>query len=316
MKRRNVLGSALCAALPVAAQKRPRIAYIAERGGPNEFEQNFLSGLRERGWNDGAQVNIDFRWSGGDAQRARANAAELLALSPDLVVTSDGASLRTMRSLNAAVPIVHPAMGDAIASGYASSLSNPDRNITGITVLATELGPKRVELLKEALPGLRKIGVITNAVRPPQYGSDTRTAAATLGLDPLDMRLTLPDGVEAGIAAAARGGVQALIVVSDTSTITYRQPLCDAALRHRMPTMFANRTYMRAGGLMSYGPDLEASFHRAAYFVDRILKGAKIADLPIEQPTTFQMVVNLKVSKALGVVFPRSTMLRTTEVIE
>ncbi len=316
MKRRTILGGALGAAFSASAQKRARIAYIAERGGPNEFEQKFLAGLRERGWNDGAQIGIDFRWSGGNMQRLQSIAAEALALAPDVVVVTDRTSMQMVRSLNASMPIVHPAMGDPIASGYASSLANPDRNVTGVSVLATELGPKRVELLKEALPGLHRVGVVVNAVRSPAFGADTRKGASALGLDVHDTRLTMPEGIDVGIAAAARDGAQALVVVSDTSTITYRQPICDAALRHKLPTMFANRTYMRVGGLMSYGPDLEGAFHRAAYFVDRILKGAKPGELPIEQPMTFQMVISLKTAKALGMSFPQSMLLRATEVIE
>ena len=311
--------AALLSVFSASAQPRnrpARIAYIAERGGPNEFEQSFLRGLRERGLVEGEHVVLDFRWSGGDLQRLQALAAEALAAAPVLVVTSDTASVRTVRALDKTIAIIHPSMGDPIARGYTSSLARPDGNITGVSVLATELGSKRVELLKEAVPGLRRMGVLFNAVRPSQYGAATGAAAEALGLTAVEMRLPMPDGIDPGIATAVRQGAQAIAVVSDTATITHRTALSDAALKHRIPAIYANRTYLRGGGLMSYGPDLEAGFHRAAYFVDRLLKGAKPADLPIEQPTTLQLVLNLRAAKALDFRFPQSLLLRADEVIQ
>jgi putative ABC transport system substrate-binding protein len=323
IRRRELLGgiaaSGLATSNPARAQPkgRPaRIAYLAERGGPNEFEQAFLRGLRERGWVDGEQVQIDFRWAGGDAQRLKTNVIEALAASPALAVVTDRASARAVQALDPGMAIVHPVMGDAIAAGYSGSLSRPDRNLTGVSALATELAGKRVELLKEAVPGLQRVGVLFNAVRPLEYGAGTRAAAQTLGLTPIDMLLAMPDGIDSGFAAAARQGVQAVVVVSDTSTITHRAPLCEAALKHRIPAIFANRTYLRAGGLMSYGPDLEGAFHRAAYYVDRILKGARPADLPIEQPTTILLVLNQRTAAAMGLRFPQPLLVRADEVIQ
>ncbi len=221
--RRSMVGGAatfLFALRPAGAQSRSRparIAYIAERGGPNEFEQSFLRGLRERGLVEGEQVVVDFRWSGGDLQRLQALAAEALAAAPALVVATDSASVRAVQALDSTMAVVHPAMGDPITAGYSGSLARPDSNVTGLSVLATELGPKRVELLKEAVPGLRRMGVLFNAVRSPQFGAGTRAAAEALGLTVVDMRLPMPDGIEPGFAAAVRQGVQAIVVVSDTS---------------------------------------------------------------------------------------------------
>lgn len=319
--RRSMMSgaAAFLSAFSASAQPRnhpARIAYIAERGGPNEFEQSFLRGLRERGLVEGKQVVVDFRWSGGDLTRLQVLAAEALAAAPVLVVTTDTASARAVRALDKTIAIVHPSMGDPIARGYTSSLARPDGNITGVSVLATELGSKRVELLKEAVPGLRRVGVLFNVVRLPQYGEGTRAAAEALGLTAVEMRLPMPDGIESGIATAVRQGVQAIAVVSDTATITYRTALGEAALKYRIPAIYANRTYLRGGGLMSYGPDLEAAFHRAAYFVDRLLKGAKPADLPIEQATTLQLVLNLRAAKVLDFRFPQSLLLRADELIQ
>jgi len=321
INRRAVLGgvaAVLCAADRAHAQSRirpARIAYLAERGAPNEFEQSFLRGLRERGLIEGEQLIIDFRWAGGDPLRLKVLAAEMLAAAPALVVATDGASVRAVQAIDNTIAIVHPVMGDPIAAGYSGSFSRPDRNVTGVSVLASELGPKRVELLKEAVPGLQRLGVLFNVVRQPRFGAATHAAAETLGLTAVEMRVAMPDGIEAGFETAVRQGVQAIVVVSDTSTITHRKPLADAALRHRLPAIYANRTYLRGGGLMSYGPDLEAAFHRAAYFVERILKGARPADLPIEQPQAIHLALNLRAAKALDFSFPSSLQLRADEFI-
>jgi putative ABC transport system substrate-binding protein len=165
------------------------------------------------------------------------------------------------------------------------------------------------------VPPLQRVGVLFNATRSPRFGAATREAAEAMGLGVVEMRLAMPDGIEPGVAAAVRQGVQAVVVVSDTSTITYRTALSDAALKHRIPTIFANRTYLRGGGLMSYGPDLEEAFRRAAYFVERLLKGARPVDLPIEQATTFQLVLNLRAASALDFRFPQSLLLRADDVI-
>ena len=190
--------------------------------------------------------------------------------------------------------------------------------MTGASVFAIELSAKRLELFKEAVPVLQRVGAVFNAARasPPSGFAATQAAGDVLGLKVLDMRMTMPDGISADFASAVRQGAQGMVLISDPTTISQRALLCDAALAHRLPAIFPNRTYLRAGGLMSYGPDLEAAFHRAAYFVDRILKGARPADLPIEQPTRFQLVVNLKMAKALGLTIPQAVLLRADEVIQ
>lgn len=321
MKRRTAISSILAAPLLVRAQpavRLARIGYLSARRGPNEFEQAFVRGMLERGLVEGTHFVIHYRWADGDAQRMQAMAAELVAGTPDVVVASDGGGSRMVRALNPAIPIVQPGMGDPIASGLTTSLSRPDGNVTGTTVFSVELGGKRLDLLKETLPSLQRVGMVFNSARTPVPLGVAATLAAgdALGLKVTDMRMALPDGIASGFASAARQGVQALVIVSDTATISHRQPLCDAAMAQRLPAMFSNRTYLRAGGLMSYGPDLEGAFHRAAYFVDRILKGTRPIDLPIEQPTRFELVVNLKVARSLGLTIPRSIMLRADEVIQ
>jgi len=311
--------SLLAAPLAVHAQRQSaaRVGYLSMRQGPNEFEQAFLRGLRERGWIEGSNLAVDFRWANDSMERLQEMVAELMATHPALVVTADFGR-QSVHQLNPAIPILHPLMADPIAAGVTTSLSHPDRNITGISVFGTELSQKRLEQFKRAIPGLLRVGAMINVNRERTFGNlaATHVAGKALGIEVMDIRVALPDGLMTGFAEAARLGAQGVVVVSDTSTISHRQALCDAALAHRMPTIFSNRAYLRGGGLMSYGPDLESAFHRAAYFVDRMLRGAKPADLPIEQPTDFRLVLNQRTANALSFAFPRALLMSADEVME
>jgi putative ABC transport system substrate-binding protein len=296
-----------------------RIGYISFRPGPNEFEQAFVRGLRERGWIEGQNLLIDFRWAAFDRERLQPLVNELLALRPALMVVPDGpGALGMIRAQNPAMPIVVPAFSDPVAQGYTTSLARPDGNATGISVFGTELASKRIELLKEAVPTLRRAAALYNAnAAPPTRGVQaSMTAAKELGIEVVEMPVRLPEGIDAAFAAAVRQGVQGVAVISSTATITYRAPLCELSLAHGLPTIFSNRAYLRTGGLMSYGPDLEGAFHRGAYFVDRILKGAKPAELPIEQPNTFHLVLRQRTARSLGLRFPQALLVRADEVLE
>ena len=243
----------------------------------------------------------------------------MVASHPEVVVIADSGFLRAIRSLNSQLPIVLPAMADPIASGITQSLARPDGNATGTAVFAIELSHKRLQLLKEAVPSLRRVGALFNAARrsnPPLGVAATVAAGKELGIEVFEMPVALPEGCEAAFGAAARQGIQGVSIVSDTATISYRSQLCDWAASYRMPTVFANRTYLRSGGFMSYGPNLEGAFHRGAYFVERILKGAKPADLPIEQATAFYLTLNMRTARAFNFSFPNSLLLRADEVIQ
>ena len=312
------LGAAPLASRAQQQGRMRRIAYPSLRPGPNEFEQAFVRGMRERGYVDGANVVIDFRWAGNDRRREEAMAAEVVASKPDVVLSPEGFGVRHIRASDPSLPIVIPSMADPIVSGFTRSISRPDGSVTGMALFVDELSGKRLELLKDSLPGLQRVGALFNAARPvvPTGFPATLAAGEALGVKVVAMRLALPEGIAGGFAAAMTQGVQGVVIISDTATITHRAPICDAALAHRLPTMFANRTYLRAGGLMSYGPDLEGAFHRAAYFVDRILKGTRVAGLPIERPTRFELSVSLKTAKALGIALPQSLLLRADDVID
>ena len=308
---------ALAPGLGQAQGRAARIGYISLRPGPNEFDQAFVRGLRERGWVEGQNLSIDFRWAAFDLPRVQSMVTELLALQPTLMLCAD-VGVGVVRRLNSPVPMVHPAFGDAIAGGFTTNLARPDGNVRGVSVLALELGAKRIELLKEAVPNLRRVGAFfTASNNPPTRSIEASMAAGKeLGLEVVEMPVQLPEGIDAAFAAATRQGVQGVAILSSLPTITYRAQLGELARKHRLATIFANRSYLRGGGLMSYGPDLEAAFHRAAYFADRILKGAKPADLPIEQPNTFQLVLNQGTARTIGLRFAQSLLLRADEVIE
>ena len=325
MRRRTLLRVAGTACMPAIAsspawaQARPaRIGYISFRPEPNEFDAALQRGLRERGWVEGQSLNIDFRWAAFDSQRVAAMVAELLALRPTLMVVADGSgALRMIRTANPAMPIVVPAFSDPIVQGTTTSLARPDGNATGISVFATELAAKRLELLKEAVPGLKRVAALYNAAAPAANGvAVSLNAGRELGLDVVEMPVRLPEGIDAAFATAARQGVQGVAMISSTATITHRLLLGERAQAHRLATIFSNRAYLKGGGLMSYGPDVEAAFHRSAYFIDRILKGATPADLPIEQTSTFQLVLNQRTARALGLRFAQSLLLRADELIE
>jgi putative ABC transport system substrate-binding protein len=317
-RRRTLLAmAALAVATPRAHGQSAavrRVGYTSTRPAPNEFEQAFQRGMRERGYVEGTHFVIDYRFSAFDPQAHEKSVAELVATKPDVIVWADGSGVRGVAQ--AGVPIVMPAMGDPVKSGLTSSLSRPDSNITGVAALTIELSHKRLEILKEALPGLQTVGAVYNARRQgvPQSVAATVDAGKALGIRIVDMRMGLPDEVDARFASAPAQGVQAVVIVSDTSTIAHRTALTQAAMKHRLPNIFANRTYIREAGLMSYGPDLEGAFHRASYFVDRLLKGARPGDLPIEQAQEFKLVVRRSAATTLGITIPQSMLLRA-EVI-
>jgi putative tryptophan/tyrosine transport system substrate-binding protein len=317
----NMLACLLCVPLAVAAQqagKTPRLGYLADRPGASEFDEAFLRGMRELGYVDGKNVVIEYRWAGGDAGRLQALAAELVAAKVDIIVTSGVPAAKAAKNATATIPIVMATSGDAVADGLVASFTRPGGNVTGLSLFTRELSRKRLDVFKEAVPGLERVGAVFNAQNPatmPQF-RETATAGDTLGLKLTPFDIRFPDGIEPAFAEAVHQNVQGVLIISDAATIAHRTQLGSAALKARLPTMFANKAYLQGGGLMSYGPDIVAMFHHAAYYVDRILKGAKPADLPVEQPTTFELVINLKTAKTLGLTIPQSLLLRADEVIQ
>ncbi len=317
----TVAGGLLAAPLAAGAQqpgKVPRIGYVMERSGPGAFDEAFLQGLRALGYVEGRNIMIEYRWAGTAAERLPALAAELVALKVDLIVTAGTPGTLAAKGATATIPIVMASSPNPVAAGLVASFARPGGNVTGQSVFAHELSAKRLELLKEAIPKLSRVGALYNAANPampPQF-RETEAAAKVLGLHVQPMEARIPDDLETIFAAAKKSGAGGVIILSDGSTIGHRSQIAAAAAKNRLPTMFANRAYLEGGGLMSYGPDISDAYRRAATYVDKILKGAKPADLPVEQPTKFELVINLKTAKALGLTIPPSLLQRADGLIE
>jgi putative ABC transport system substrate-binding protein len=298
--------------------KVPVIGYLIERPGPTAFDEAFRLGLRELGYAEGRNIVIEYRWADGKSERLPALAGELVRLKVDVILTSGTPGGLAAKSATSTIPIVLASGGDFVADGLVASLSRPGGNITGLSVFARELSAKRLEILKRAIPGMTRVAAAFNKLNPGTRAlfKETEAAATALGLKALPLDIQFPDGVEPAFAEAVGLRASAGVIISDGATIVHRAQLGSAALHHRLPTIFANKTYLENGGLMSYGPDIIDVWRRAATYVDKILKGAKPADLPVEQPTTYELVINLKTAKALGLTIPPSLLLRADQVIE
>jgi len=326
MKRRAfvVLVGSHVAAWSIAAQAQPgrrvpRIGYLMDRSGPpGVLDEGFLSGLRERGYVIGQNIAIDYRWTEGRTERLPALARELAAEQVDIIVVAGAESTKAAKMATGTIPIVMASSQDAVGDGLVASLGHPGANVTGRSVYAPELTPKRIEILNEMLAPLRRIGVLWNKQSAGGAGQlrEAEAAGRTLGIaiEPLDVRL--PDGIDEAMARAARVGAGAILIISDSSTISNRAELGRSALQHHLPTMFSNKAYLSGRGLMSYGPDIVETFRLSVLHVDKILKGAKPADLPVELPTTFEFVINLKSARALGIAVPPGLLARADAVLE
>jgi putative ABC transport system substrate-binding protein len=300
------------------AARIPVIGYLQERAGPTEFDQAFLRGLNELGYVEGKNFAIEYRWAEGKPERLPTLAADLVRLKVDVIVTALFPATKAARDATSTIPIVMATSIDAVGEGLVASFARPGGNITGLALFSRDLIGKRLEICQEVVPGLQRVGALFNEGNPanPPQVSDVKDAAAQLGIKAVPLAVRFPDGIEPAFAEAERERIGAVIIISDTTTITNRSQLGAAALKHHIPTIFANRAYLQGGGLMSYGPNLPDRYRRAASYVDRILKGAKPADMPIEQPTKLELVINLKAGRALGLVIPQSMLLRADDVIE
>ena len=297
--------------------RTPVIGYIAQRAGPSNFDEAFLQGLHELGYVEGKNVTIEYRWT-TRAEDLPALAADLVRLKVNVIVSSAYPSNKAAKDATSTIPIVMATSGDAVQEGLVASFARPGGNITGFSVLNRELSGKRVEVIKEAIPALKRVAALYNAsnpAAPPQF-KETQAAAERLALQAFPLEVHFPDGIETAFAEAARIGAGAVIIISDSATINNRSQLGAAALKYHLPTIFANKDYLQGGGLMSYGPNLANNFRNAAGYVDRILKGANPAVMPVEQPTKFELVINLKTANALGLTIPQPLLLRADELLQ
>ena len=327
MDRRTFIGvvAGRLLAVPVAAEAQPagRVYRIGFLGNSTAaLEANlvgpFREGLRDLGYVEGRNVLIEYRWAEGKYDRFPALIGELLALKVAVIVTAGTPATLAVKKATTSVPLVMLAVGDPVGTGIVPSLSHPGGNITGLTAISTEMDAKRLELLREVVPSVSYIALLWNAGSPLQVLAEkqVQAAAQVLRMRVLSLGVKTEEEIKSALAVMARERLDALLVLADRLLLHHRVLIMDFATRHRLPGVHAYRELVEAGGLMSFGPSYADMHKRAAYFVDRILKGAKPGDLPVERPLTFELVINLKVAKALGLTIPQSVLLRGTEVIQ
>jgi putative tryptophan/tyrosine transport system substrate-binding protein len=278
----------------------------------------FLQGLQEAGWAVGRNVNVDVRWAAGEADRYRRYATEIVALTPDVILTSATPSIWAMQQATRTVPIVFVLVPDAVGTGIVDSLSRPGGNTTGFTSPELGMSIKWLELLKEIVPKVTRAAVLRDPVNPAgigQFGA-IQGAGSSFGVEINPIGVGNAEEIERGITAFAREPNGGLIVLALPTTVIHRNLIIKLAAQHRLPAVYNARFWVAEGGLVSYGPDILDRYRSAAGYVDRILRGAKPADLPVQAPTKYKLVINLKTAKALGLEIPPTLLARADEVIE
>jgi putative tryptophan/tyrosine transport system substrate-binding protein len=326
MRRRDfiaILGGAT-AGWPLTARaqqsgKLPTIGYLSS-GTPSTDNQRvsaFVQRLRELGWIDGRTIAIEVRWAQGRPAALAEIAAELVGLKVDVIVTTGTPQVLAVKQRTSIIPIVFAVAGDPVGNKLVASLARPGGNITGLSLQQTDLGNKRLELLREVVPDLRRLAIIGNVGNPsiPLEMDDVRAAAQMLGVDVVTLDIRRAEDISPAFDAL-KGRADALYVASDLLVVANRVRINTLALTMRLPTIYNSREYVELGGLMAYGSNFLDMFRRAAEYVDKILRGTKPADLPVEQPTKFDLVINLTTAKALGLTVPPALLARADEVIE
>ena len=326
LQRRHVLiGAAALLAAPLGAGAQPaaRTARVgrlsplsAETDAPfmNAFRQEF----QELGWVEGRSFTLVTRFAEGRADRLPRLAASLVQDGVDVIVVGSNPGALAARKATSSVPIVMVTTGDPIGGGIVTSLAHPGGNLTGVTALGGALSAKRLEALKGAVPGIQRVSVLVNPIAPytGPFMEERETVARDLGLKLRVLEAAKPDALEAAFATMARENTQAVMLLTDVMFITERRAIVAQAARHRLPAVYFDRQFVDVGGLMFYGASLVHMYRRAAVYVDKILKGARPADLPIEQPTMFELVVNLRTARTLGLKIPSAFLQRVDQVIE
>jgi putative ABC transport system substrate-binding protein len=321
----TLLGTAAAWPLAVRAQqgqRTRRIGVLLPAAADDAVYQTrmaaFLGGLQQLGWADGRNVRIDTRWAAGDADLIRKYAGELVALGPDVVMAFTSGTVPPLQQVTRAIPIVFAIVADPVGAGYVESLARPGGNVTGFTTFEYALAGKWLELLKEIAPRTARVAVLRDsaiAAGPAEFGA-IQTVAPSLGVEvrPVDMRNA--GEIERAITVFAASSNGGLIITGSTAATTHRELIIALAARHRLPAVYYERYYAVAGGLISYGSNTVDECRHAASYVDRILRGDKPADLPVQAPTKYELVINLKTARALGLEVPPTLLARADEVIE
>ncbi|MGB6349643.1 MAG: ABC transporter substrate-binding protein [Pseudolabrys sp.] len=327
MRRRDftvlfVVGMAMWPAYVRAQQLRriPRIGVLLP-GAPAAWSRRtkaFLDGLSELGYVEGKTIAIEWKWGDDQFDTLSGLAADLVRSNVDVIVTGGTSATKACKTATQTIPIVMAIVGDPVAAGLVDSLARPGGNATGFSIVAPELGTKRLELLKEIVPNLSSIAVLSNAKNPQSKieMKEMQTAAQAMGLQLHSAEISTEVGLEDAFVAMNKAPVQALILLTDPILFSQRKRIVDLVTKYKLPAVYFYSGFVEAGGLMSYGPSDVDLFHRAAGYVDKILKGAKPSDLPVEQPTRFELIFNLKTAKSLGLTVPPKLLLTADEVIE
>jgi putative ABC transport system substrate-binding protein len=321
--------SALLFALCISAdaQQPKKVALVGVLSGrgvptattPDRNADAFRKGLRDLGYIEGKNILVEYRYTEGKQGSIPSLVAELVQLKVDVLVSTAPSVIRAAQQATKTIPIIMVTTEDPVATGLIDSLARPGGNITGLTRLTRELSGKRLEMLKEVVPGITRVGVVWSAANAPGLatsfnGYETAARALKITLQSLEVRGPNPD-LEGAFRDAAKGRVSALITATNRVLLPYTKKIADLAIKNRLPSMYEARQYVEAGGLVSYSANEAESFRRAAYYVDRILKGAKPADLPVEQPMKFELVINLKTAKQIGLTIPPNVLARADKVI-
>jgi putative ABC transport system substrate-binding protein len=323
MRRRafiTLLGTAIGWPLAARAQpaKLPTIGFLGPltSSAMSQWTAAFVQRLRELGWIEGRTVAIEYRWGEGRSERFPEIVAEFVRLKVSVIVTGGTAAVIAAKQATSVIPIVFGSVADPVGTGLVASLARPGGNVTGLSNQSADLPGKRLELLREVVPGLRRLAIMANISNPSNVleMSEGQAVARTLGLDVVKLEIRRAEDIVPALDSL-KGAADALYVVTDALVNTNRVRINTLALGARLPTMFGEKGYVESGGLMSYGPNFPDLYRRAAEYVDKILRGAKPGDLPVEQPTKFELILNLTTAKALGLKIPEAFLLRA-EVIE
>jgi putative tryptophan/tyrosine transport system substrate-binding protein len=294
-----------------------RIGVLASAPADSPLLQAFRQGLREVGYVEGQNVLIEYRFAAGKNDLLPGLAADLVAAKVDLILTDGNAAVHAAKNATRTIPIVMGTSGDPLSSGAVKSLSRPGGNVTGLTLLGLDLAGKKLELIRTAVPKVKAVAMLVNPTNPQAspLQKATEGAARSLALRFVPCAAASPADLEKAFEAAAKEHADGMITMPDAMFWNFRQRLVTLAAARRLPTIFAEREFVEAGGLMSYGPSVANNFRRAAIYVDKIFKGTKPEDLPVEQPTSVELVINLKTAKALGLMLPQSLVTRADELI-
>jgi ABC-type uncharacterized transport system substrate-binding protein len=310
---------ALC--FPASAQqlkKVPRIGYVSVSGDPKTpgvFVEAFRQGLRDLGYNEGKNIVVEYRYAAVEPERVPSYVAELVQLKVDVLVSSSNGAILAAKQATKTIPIVMVTSVDPVATGLVDSLARPGGNITGVTRLSHELSGKRLELFKEAIPGISRVGVLAAQGSPSFQEYESAAHALKISVQYLEVRGPNPD-LEGAFREAAKGRVNGVVTVGSRMINRFRNQMVELPIKSRLPSMYETSGYVERGGLMSYSSDDVEAFRRAATYVDKILKGAKPAEIPVEQPTKFEFIINLKAAKQIGVTIPPNVLARADKVIK